>query len=248
MEFSEINGVITTKEQKCDNVTFKFNLKFHPIIDVMYQTSRIWNYSLILTSISLYQLYLTIKLITEVSENNTLGNNISLFTVGMNLIWNAMVCTIHFYLALTYEDNAYEYGFPSFTHFLLFSIFELRLLFFVWKARNVDLLNRNFELFKKRMYTFYTCFCIYYLLICLTLLDFILFFCIIPLKFFLTNFWTSYFIFAFTFFPQIVHNILYGAREPLKTNYIMAISVGKLFIPVLIKIMTTLVVLQRMSI
>jgi hypothetical protein len=55
------------------------------LFDISYELSindddkdhvRIWNYSLILSSIALVEIYLTLKLIYSVSENSILGKNV----------------------------------------------------------------------------------------------------------------------------------------------------------------------------
>jgi hypothetical protein len=120
---------------------------------------RIWNYSLIMTSISIIEIYLTLKLLYEVSENDQIGKNICLITLSINIMWNSFLCTIHFYLSITNEDFSYEYGTPSMTYFLLFSIFELRLLFFAWRARNHNLIFTNIRLYRRNLMKFYSLFC-----------------------------------------------------------------------------------------
>lgn len=120
---------------------------------------RVWNYSLILTTISIVEIFFTIKLIIEVSDNAQVGLNLDLVTISMSIIWNAFICTIHFYMSITIEEYSYEYGTPSMTFFLLFSIFELRLLFFVWKSRYNDLMYTNLQQFRHKLLRFYSLFC-----------------------------------------------------------------------------------------
>lgn len=78
----------------------------------------------------------------------------------MNIIWNAFICTSHFYLSIIKENNSYEYGIISMSYFLLFAVFELRLLFFLWKSRYQELLYSNVTLFRKKLLKFYIVFCI----------------------------------------------------------------------------------------
>ena len=60
---------------------------------------------------------------------------------------------------ITNEDFSYEYGTPSMTYFLLFSIFELRLLFFAWRARHHNLAFTNLDLYRRNLLKFYSFFC-----------------------------------------------------------------------------------------
>ena len=80
-------------------------------------------------------------------------------SVVLNLIWNASIFIGHFFLSVTQEQYSYEYGTPSMAYFLLFSVFELRLLFFTWRSRYMDLFYNNMLLFRNKMLKFYTLFC-----------------------------------------------------------------------------------------
>lgn len=79
----------------------------------------------------------------------------------INIIWNAIVCTGHFFLSITHQNFSYEYGIPSMTYFLLFSIFELKLLFFVWRSRYLEFSYTNPIEFKRKLFRFYIIFCKY---------------------------------------------------------------------------------------
>lgn len=81
----------------------------------------------------------------------------------MNLIWNSSICSGHFFLSLTQDDFIYEYGLISLTYFLLFSIFEIRLLYLIWKARNYDLFYNDINAFRKKLFKFYCLICKYFL-------------------------------------------------------------------------------------
>ena len=86
--------------------------------------SRILNYSIILTMIALIQIYFSIKLLVNVSENNQLGLNVDIFTISIQIMWDCLICAVHFFLAITNDQLTYEYGMPSMTYFFLFSIFQ----------------------------------------------------------------------------------------------------------------------------
>ena len=123
-------------------------------------SDRIWNYSLLTTFISILEICFILKLIHEVAENNQVGKNLCLITISINIIWNAFMCTAHFYLSMINEESSYEYGTPSMTYFLLFSFFELRLLFFAWKSRYAHLIyENNLVLYRKELLRFYSIFC-----------------------------------------------------------------------------------------
>jgi hypothetical protein len=184
---------------------------------------RIWNYSLVMTTISIVEIYLTLKLLYDVSDNDQVGKNICLITLAMNIMWNSFICTIHFYLSITNEDFSYEYGTPSMTYFLLFSIFELRLIFFVWRARNHHLAYTDMNLYRKKLLRFYSAFYIF------------LFIGLLTIRYVFSNFWTCYLFFGSTWFFQIIHSIVNGTKPPYSMNYILIVTIGKLFAPLYIK-------------
>lgn len=73
IEYSKIKGVIFSNECLFD-IAFELMVKNDGKNDI-----RIWNYSLILSSIAIVEIYLTLKLIYSVSENNVMGKNVILY-------------------------------------------------------------------------------------------------------------------------------------------------------------------------
>ena len=113
--------------------------------------SRILNYSIILTMIALIQIYFSIKLLVNVSENNQLGLNVDIFTISIQIMWDCLICAVHFFLAITNDQLTYEYGMPSMTYFFLFSIFQLRILFLSWKSRYQEIMYNDINLFRRKI-------------------------------------------------------------------------------------------------
>ena len=72
IEFSEVRGNLRSNDCLFD-ITFDLSIKNDEKNHV-----RVWNYSLILSSIAMVEIYLTLKLIYSVSENTTLGSNVYL--------------------------------------------------------------------------------------------------------------------------------------------------------------------------
>ena len=157
MEYSKLN--IRIRDDSCN---FAVDLTLEADKEEDY-ADRIWNYSLIITAISILEIIYIVKLIHEVAENNQVGKNLCLITISINIIWNAFMCTAHFYMSMINEETSYEYGTPSMTFFLLFSFFELRLLFFAWKSRYTHLIYQNHILeYRKKLLRFYSFFCMLY--------------------------------------------------------------------------------------
>jgi hypothetical protein len=83
-----------------------------------------------------------------------------MFTISNNIIWNAFISSVNFFLSLTQEDYLYEYAIISLFYFFLFSIFEIRLLYLTWKARNYNLFCNDITNFRKKLFKFYCLICI----------------------------------------------------------------------------------------
>lgn len=73
IEFSKINGKISDPD--CQ---FKFDFSLQIETEEDY-SSRVWNYSLIITAISIAEIYLTYKLVIEISNNYQKGKNVRLY-------------------------------------------------------------------------------------------------------------------------------------------------------------------------
>jgi hypothetical protein len=63
-------------------------------------------------------------------------------------------------------------------------------------------------------------------------LDMILFIFLISIRVIFSNIWFSLIYFSCTWFFQILHNALSGTKPPMSFNFIMCITIGKLFPPV----------------
>ena len=186
--------------------------------------SRILNYSIILTMIALIQIYFSIKLLVNVSENNQLGLNVDIFTISIQIMWDCLICAVHFFLAITNDQLTYEYGMPSMTYFFLFSIFQLRILFLSWKSRYQEIMYNDINLFRRKLFKFYS---LFYCILFVTL---------ISIRFWYDNFYITYSLFFFgTWFFQIYHSATTGTKPPMSYSYIFIFSLCKMFIPLYIK-------------
>lgn len=118
------------------------------------------------------------------------------------------------------QKYSYEFGIPSMSYFLLFSIFELKLMLLAWKARYTDIMYNNPDLFKKKLLRFYTIFYVLLFVGCLSI------------NVVFIHYWSSLIIFASTWIFQIGHNAYNGTKPPYSFYYTLTVSAGKLFLPV----------------
>lgn len=194
------------------------------IISMMEHTDRypigVLNYSIMLSLIGLIQIYYSTQTIMEINSNIQYGLNIDLMTVALQIIWGSILSAVHFFFALTHNDQSYEYGMPSFIHFCLFSVFQLKILFMAWKCRYNDLFANNIFLFRRQLFRFYM---IFYIGLFLSLTS---------LKYWYHSFPVIFVQYAFTWIFQIIHSAYYSTKPPFSFSYILVFTLGKLFAPV----------------
>ncbi len=181
------------------------------------------NYSILLTLISLIEIYYSTFFITEISENNQIALNLDLITIIIQIMWGSLICASNFFLAITHESSSYEYGMPSITYFSLFSVFQLRILFLAWKSRYNDLMYENVVLFRKKLFKFYS---IFYA---------VLFISLISIKFIFEYYFLTFILFFITWIFQIYYSIKTSTKPPQPFSYIFLFTFSKMFAPIYIK-------------
>ncbi len=203
---------------------FTFDIKANTIFTKKTE-EKIRNYSFILTLIGCYEIYGIFILIIAVSDNNQIGLNLDLTTIIISIFYKSFICSIHFYLSISTssDDLSYSYGIPAIIYFFAFSGFELRLLLFSWRSRNMDLLFSNPTLFRRKMFYFYLFFYI------------LLFACLLNIRSILTNFLGNLILFSCSWIFQIIYSIKTGTRPPMSRSYIFFSSIGRLFPAIYLK-------------
>jgi len=219
-ESSLFSRVIFSIRNKKEN----FETKFYGIMygGGSYSGSTL-NYSILLTLISLIEIYYSTFFITEISENNQIALNLDLITIIIQIMWGSLICASNFFLAITHESSSYEYGMPSITYFSLFSVFQLRILFLAWKSRYNDLMYENVVLFRKKLFKFYS---IFYA---------VLFISLISIKFIFEYYFLTFILFFITWIFQIYYSIKTSTKPPQPFSYIFLFTFSKMFAPIYIK-------------
>lgn len=190
------------------------------VVNTDYYSVRTLNYSIMLTIIGLIEIYFATRLLIGVSDNIQSGLNLDVITIAIQIMLSSVICSIHFFLALSFEEMSYEYGTPSIVFFILFSIFQMKTLFLSWKCRHNDLFHNDILLFRKKLLQFYSVFYV------------ALFLFLISLRYWYNNFILVYFVFLSTWLFQIIHNAKSGTKPPFTFGYIICISLSKIFLPV----------------
>ena len=184
---------------------------------------KILNYSIFLTIFAFIEIIYTTKFMILINESQQMSLNTDIYTIIIQIIWSSILFYANFFLALSQNNLLFEYIMPAVFYFFLFSVFLLRILFFSWRARNIDLIYRDSRLFKKKLIRFYLS--VYILLI----------FTMASLKI-----WYSYFILTFllffgTWLGQIIYSAKKGTKPSMPHSYIFFVTIFKSFVPVYLK-------------
>ncbi len=121
---------LSIKSSDC-NLSIETNL----YQDTTNYETKIINYSILLTFIGIVNLYSIAKMIKTSLESAAEANKISMLSIGFITIWDAFICIAHLYCALSTESLFHFFIMPTFWYFILFSIFEFKLLIILWRAR-----------------------------------------------------------------------------------------------------------------
>ena len=92
-----------------------------------------------------------------IAENQALANSLSLFSIGMNLVWNFFFFTVHFQLSIWGEYMQYL-GLPAFWYFISSFTFESRLFIVVWRSQLTQQQMYDETYMRRRLTCFYVLF------------------------------------------------------------------------------------------
>ena len=184
---------------------------------------KILNYSIFLTLLAFIEIIYTTKFLILIVDNHQMSLNTDIYTIIIQIIWSSILCCSNFFLAVSQSNLLFEYAMPSVLYFFLYSIFLLRILYFSWRSRNIDLIYRDSHLFKKKLIRFYLS--IYILLI----------FTIASLKIWYAYFSMTFLLFFGTWLGQIIYSAKKGTKPSMPYSYIFFVTLFKGFIPVYLK-------------
>lgn len=210
------------------NLTISGNFSINIQAEIQFSNEievKVRNYSFLLSIFSFIDICLIFKLLVDVNENIQIGLNLDLITIIVSILYKSFIATAHFYLSLSTnnEEMSYKYGIPSILYFVAFSAFELRLLIYSWKARNIDIIFTNPNLFRRKMLIFYSLFYIAQLL------------SLISIKIIFAHFFTCFIVYLCTWTFQIIHSIQRATRPPMSNWYIILSTLSKVFLPIYLK-------------
>lgn len=175
------------------------------------------NYSLMISLLALINIFLTVHQMSY-SRSSSATSKVSLLMISLQAMMDAYLCLIHLGGGLVYEELFKSLTVSSFLLFILFSMFEMRFLFSIWKSRRPPGFN-EWENVRQEFQTFYTRF--YGSM-------FILFIIIYQvnsaLKYFLILLY-SYWL------PQIYCNFTRDCKHSLSPYYIIIVGYTRMILP-----------------
>ena len=136
-----------------------------------------------------------------------------------NILWNSYGCLLHFFFSMNYENYSLQYSIISGLYFANFSYFDLKLLYLIWRIKNLRIFSDIITL-RRRLLMFY---CLLYLTLFIHLYYVMEF-----------SFEKNYIIFGvfMTWLPQIIFNTWENNRQVLPFVSILLYSGNKLFLPI----------------
>merc|ERR1711879_991683 len=94
-------------------------------------------YALIATFFSFIQLIFLFRQM-QFSTPASSAQKLSLTSIAMHSVFDAYLCLIHLTTGLYIDDLFNSFIMVSFLQFMVFSMFDLRLVLLVWRARHPD--------------------------------------------------------------------------------------------------------------
>jgi len=178
------------------------------------------NYTLLVTIIAFAQVVLMVRQM-EYSNIQAAAAKVSLLLVGQQAIMDAYLCLLHLTVGIVMEQLFSAFATAAFFQFLVFSVFEMRYMLTIWKARQAPQLD-TWSALRHELSLLYSRF--YGLMLLGILLIYQMQSLVRYVLFFFHSFW----------WPQIVRNVTHDVSRPLHPHYILGMSSARLLIPLYI--------------
>ncbi|KDO22722.1 hypothetical protein SPRG_22291 [Saprolegnia parasitica CBS 223.65] len=155
----------------------------------------------------------------QLSSTQAMAAKVSLLTVGAQAIVDSYLCLAHLTVGIVAQQIFTLFATVSFFELIIFSIFEMRYLLVIWKARRPQNFTQGWLLMRRELTTLYSRFYISLLTgLCLI--------------YYAWHYLNVLVLLAFSFWvPQIVHNAHREVRNPFDWVYMLGMSVSRLFLP-----------------
>lgn len=99
------------------------------------------NYTLLVTFVAFTQVLVLIRQM-EMTSTQAGANRVSLLTVGLQTISDSYLCLAHLTIGIALQTLFNAFATAAFFKFIIFSIFEMRYMLMIWKARRMSVRNQ----------------------------------------------------------------------------------------------------------
>ncbi|KDO17998.1 hypothetical protein SPRG_16480 [Saprolegnia parasitica CBS 223.65] len=180
--------------------------------------SKASHYAILMALLAMFQIYLLLRQL-QLSSTQAMAAKVSLLTVGAQAIVDSYLCLAHLTVGIVAQQIFTLFATVSFFELIIFSIFEMRYLLVIWKARRPQNFTQGWLLMRRELTTLYSRFYISLLTgLCLI--------------YYAWHYLNVLVVLAFSFWvPQIVHNAHREVRNPFDWVYMLGMSVSRLFLP-----------------
>lgn len=210
-------GNILSAQLESQTCNFTSLSIMHSVDDEIY-LRKAFNYAVFFMIIALIQIYATLKQL-EYSTPAGRGVRVSLISLVILALLDSYLSLLNLTFAVIIEQLFNIFMVVSLIQFIGFSLFQMRLILIVWKARNPELFNLGFENVRNELAKLYMRF---YLLMFMGLMA------IYALREYLSI--ITIFLYLF-WIPQIVQNILEGHRASLLPSYVRIVTLCRFITP-----------------
>ncbi|GLJ15429.1 hypothetical protein SUGI_0253310 [Cryptomeria japonica] len=217
-EHYHMEGVVESPMIDDDGECFSPIILNATSINVEVYYNKAVNYTLMVTFVSFLQVLLLIR---QMEHSNTQSGaaKVSLLMIGQQAIMDAYLCLLHLTAGILVESLFNAFATAAFFKFVVFSIFEMRYLLAIWKARRPMNTGEVWETMRRELSVLYSHFYGVLLGGIIIMYEFHTFLRSILLV--LYSFWL----------PQIITNIIRDTRKPLHPHYIVGMTLTRLAVP-----------------
>lgn len=211
-EYVEMSGLFVSERCKT-----KLNMTLSTL-DTEMLFGKAINYTLLVTFVAFAQVVVLIRQM-EMTSTQAAASRVSLMTIGLQAVADSYLCLGHLTMGIAVPTLFNAFATAAFFKFIIFSIFEMRYMLLIWKARRPSGFSEGWEAMRRELSMLYSRF--YGSLLVGIILLYQLQNNLRYFVFALYSFWT----------PQIVLSVVQDHRKPLHPLYILGMSVTRMAIP-----------------
>jgi hypothetical protein len=185
-------------------------------LDVVY--FKVVRYILVMTGLSLAHIMLVLQQL-RLAQAQSHAFKMSVVSLSMQMLLDAYSFVLHLFQGLYLSSLFQVFISVALCGFLIFAVFETRLLLTVWRAHRPEAFNRGWEVMRHEFSVLYTRFYLFVFLGILLIVQLQQYLHILVFPLF--AFWV----------PQIARNAVEDVKDSLPKAYVVGTSLTRLFLP-----------------